>query len=69
MLTLQYKCYRSRNKPGSSGFLPGRQNCTEMHQRSTELGIGTKHSSVTLKCTSCFCCQGYYSPKVVIKFM
>jgi len=37
MLTLQYKCYRSRNKPGSSGFLPGRQNCTEMHQRSTEL--------------------------------
>ena len=32
VLTLQYKGYRSRNKPGSSGFCPGRQNCTEMHQ-------------------------------------
>ena len=32
VLTLQYKGYRSRNKPGSSGFCPGRQNCTEKHQ-------------------------------------
>ena len=37
--------------------------------RSTDLEIGTKHSSATLKCKLCFRCQGYYSPKVVIKFM